>query len=124
MSKYDEALEEILENAGYLDGGKEDYVAPKLIKKAVDKAQKAEILEEALGCPLEVVFKALKQGYIYFVKNDMFFITKKLKLTCYGKETLFVRGKWGFVSETYDCSSTLLLDNYKKTWWLKEDRSE
>lgn len=40
MSEYSEALEEVLENGGYLDNGKDDYKAPRLLKEAIDKAEK------------------------------------------------------------------------------------
>lgn len=40
MNKYEEALNELLENAGYLDDGYDNYKAPKVLKEAIEKAQK------------------------------------------------------------------------------------
>lgn len=67
-------------------------------------------LEEELDCPLEVVFKALKQDYIY---------TKGGR--CSGLELGTFGDKWCIC-----CGLRLQIrvDGYKKTWWLKEDKSE
>ena len=76
----------------------------------VVKLGKLEDLEEQIGCPLEVVFKALKQDYIF---------TKS------GKHSRLEFGTYGdFWSICYGLRTQLRVDGYKKTWWLKEDKSE
>lgn len=67
-------------------------------------------LEEQIGCPLEVVFKALKQDYIY---------TKS------GKHSRLEFGTYGFEwCICYGLRTQLRVVDYKKTWFLKEDKSE
>jgi len=81
-------------------------------------------LEEEIGCPLKVLFKALKNGiykYMYFDINNPvfrhfdeldtdgeFLFFEYLKHDTYGQEE----------------NGDVYLKDYMKTWWLKEDRSE
>ena len=69
-----------------------------------------EDVEEELGCPLEVVFKALKEG-IYQSDGGR----RKYPTIEYNEATK----KFYFTFGTY-CN----VDDYKKTWWLREDKSE
>lgn len=81
----------------------------------VQKLGKLEDLEEQLGCPLEVVLKAVKQGKVW---NGYTWLLC-MKLT-------FVNDYWVLSNGVY----SVLLENYAKdarrcdSWWLKEDRSE
>lgn len=77
---------------------------------AYNKLIKLEDLEEQLGCPLEVVFKALTNG-IYQEDGGR----RKYPLIEYNGATK----KFFFGFGTY-CN----VEDYKKTWWLKEDKSE
>lgn len=77
------------------------------------KYRKIKDIEEQLGCPLDVLFKALKQGYI-FTKFGKRYI-ENINYGCYG-EKLLIR----FSTETIDYHC----EDYKKTWWLKENKSE
>lgn len=117
-----------------------------VIKDALIKAQEQEKenakykqLEEQLGCPLEVLFKALDEGFIcemFVVKHDDYkdypekweqwkkesnnekqWITniKYLNFNLWYKIIYFSKG------DTY---MEVWLEDYKKTWWLKEDKSE
>ena len=98
---------------------------------AVDKLGKLEDLEEELGYSLEFIFKVLKSPKIYIEGmnvrseyDDRFKFNAKTNqyiINPYaidGKKTefLFV-DRWAY---GYD----LRMKDYKKTWWLKEDRSE
>lgn len=77
-------------------------------------------LEEELGCPLDIVFKALKNG-IYTKESEL---DKELDL--YDVRDIDLRGL-GVISKicSYgECDFTRYYTDYKKTWWLKEDRSE
>ena len=85
---------------------------------AVDnKLGKLEDLEEELGCPLEVRCKVVCDSYIYDengIKYEVVYVYK----------------------EHFDCEDPFDNDmgytklcafdwkDYKKTWWLKEDKSE
>ncbi len=102
------------------------------IKQALRKAQKLEKenakykqLEEQLGCPLEVIMKAVTNGLWHITPNNgiVFKDNRDYVITLRGyvdsEPTIMVRkrypdkfdGNWG-------------LEDYKKTWWLKEDKSE
>ena len=78
------------------------------------KLGRLEDLEEQLGCPLEVVFKALINGiYIKNIYGEM--INFKCRIT-YKNEEL----GWYFnIINGY-----VMVKDYKKTWWLKKDKSE
>ena len=77
-----------------------------------NKLAALEDLEEQLGCPLEVLFKALIQeiwyegnkGYLYHMR---------------GNELKFLNG-WCITNELHYANTK----DYKKTWWLREDKSE
>ena len=116
------------------------------IKQALLKAQEQEKenakykqLEEELGCPLEVLFKALNEGFLcekFVIKQDNYKDypekweqwkkeynnelqhignTKYLNLNMWYKIIYFSKG------DTY---MEIWLEDYKKIWWLKEDKSE
>ena len=87
------------------------------------KLKSLEDIEEELGCTLEVVFKALKNGQVIFKhivgleKPKTYLATHKISgLAFNGKNYglwLYDRGFGdGFYVYTKD---------YKNTWWLKED---
>lgn len=70
-------------------------------------------LQNELGCPLDVVFKALKEGIII---NNIY--NEKVNFKCrlvYKNEEL----GWYFniINDGY-----VLLKDYGKTWWLKGDK--
>ena len=71
-------------------------------------------LEEQLGCPLDVVVKALQNGVYYEdVANCMRYMVVDLHFNLDGDFVL-----------SFDYDERLLARNYKKTWWLKKDKSE
>lgn len=78
------------------------------------KLSKLEDLEDELGCPLDVVFKALKEGIII---NNIY--NEKVNFKCrlvYKNEEL----GWYFniINDGY-----VLLKDFSKTWWIG-DKSE
>lgn len=83
---------------------------------AIDKLGKLEDLEEQLGCSLDVVFKALKNGIYRYNKNYEPNFRKE--------KVLYLGNEYGRYYITWLGCWTEYLDNYKKTWWLKADRSE
>jgi len=73
-------------------------------------------LTKKLGCPLGVVFKALKDGI--FCENERgYAINLRVHL-----QFVEANAKYNLLDFNYDF--ILPLEDYKKTWWLKEDRSE
>ena len=94
----------------------EDYIklATKDKQEFINKLGMLEDLEDELGCPLEVVFKALQNGVYYEdVANQMRYMPVDLSFNLEGDFVLY-----------FDGEEYLLARNYKKTWWLKEDKSE
>lgn len=78
--------------------------------EANQKLGKLEDLEEEIGCPLEVVIKALKEG-IYQADGGR----RKYPTIEYNGATK----KFYFAFGTY-CN----VEEYGKEWFLKEDKSE
>ena len=80
------------------------------------KARKYIELTEELGCPLEVVFKALKQMFVFHKEN--------IKIELLG---LHIKSNelylYGFVEDTTK-AVYLYLKDYKKTWWLSETKED
>lgn len=78
------------------------------------KLGKLEDLEEQLGCPLEVVFEALKQGYIYVYDNHYNFdnYTKTKSKITFNNNKFYI----GFAR------LIRRLEDYQKTWWLKGEK--
>lgn len=137
MSKYQKFLDEMVENAYCMNceryGKCEDktcceYLAPRelqiLINRSEDKSddwfvkrnveliqenKNYKLLEEELGCPLEVVFEATTNGIIDFE----------------GKEhTVVFGGYYLFVVENDELICGISLKNYQKTWWIKGEKNE
>lgn len=89
------------------------------IKELVD-------LQEELGCPLESmisVFKAMQQDHIYCdIGNGMYKLHNfRLDYADLADDVYFTRSEYHYVLDD-DCC--IFVKDYKKTWWLKEDRSE
>ena len=80
---------------------------------AVDKLGKLEDLEEQLGCPLEVVVKALEYG-IY--AKDL----PREELSKQFVRLSNVETEWYLINNIM-CVN---LKDYKISFWLKEDKSE
>ena len=82
----------------------------------IDKLGKLEDLEEQLGCSLEVVFKALGHC-IYDEEGNAWYIEHY-----YQEHNVYqlhsVRNFGRIADKKFNTK------DYKKTWWLKEDKSE
>ena len=100
-----------------------------IIEQALIKAQEQEKenaeykqLEEELGCLLKVIRQLFKQDFIYFKypANVQVMKVKVIKRLSYGSNP-----DWYFTC-IYDNLDFIYisLKDYKKTWWLKEDKSE
>ena len=80
---------------------------------AIDKLGKLEDIEEELRCPLDVVFKALKEGIV--LNNGILY---KCKLSYIEKELIFVC--YANITDTTGVN----VKDYQKTWWLKGENDE
>ena len=96
------------------DGNGISVMAQEDVESELDYASKCHNLEEQLGCPLDVVVKALQNGVYYEdVANCMKYMVVDLHCNLEGDFVLY-----------FDDEECLLVRNYKKTWFLKKDKSE
>ena len=118
MEKELEAIQYITKEFQNLITDRDHYsldVYPK-IETLIQYFLKIHQLEDELGCPLDVVFKALKNGI--YIEEGTF--------EKYDVRGIELKGL-GVISNicSYgDCDFTCYYKDYKKTWWLKEDKSE
>lgn len=98
----------------------------KFVKAKLEYADKMKAIEEQLGCPLEVREKALSSfyipGYGYVSNNDDFINLRKHSKGYYLK--VVIHPSKPTPPHFYGYCDIHYLKDYKKTWWLKEDRSE
>lgn len=91
--------------------------------KCIDKLGKLEDLEEQLGCPLEVRCKVVPNTNIYTFGTSM----ETMNVIC-RRQVITISNEGVYIS--YKTASgkerdmALPWSAYKKTWWLKEDKSE
>ncbi len=104
------------------------------ISNIIVKLGKLEDLEDELGCPLEIVLNLIKNSN----KLDEHYHTQDIWFEYEGQVIYgsflrlgFEDNKFVFYVEAnlpnsiYDIETTILyVKDYKKTWWLKEDKSE
>lgn len=116
---------ERLTEKGTLEGSY--FVKQKDKSSSIIKLGILEDIEEGLGCPIEVVFKALKNGIWTYVYYDCEEKENKNKLKHIYPSLYFV-SNFKIDKFMFNCGDngyySVKLKDYKKTWWLKEDRSE
>lgn len=78
----------------------------KPLEEELEYADKCHNLEEQLGCPLEVVERALMNGIYTNVYNGLCIVSRF-------QDVLSVSDDYG-----------VYIKDYKKTWWLKESKEE
>lgn len=93
------------------------------LDKLLTMATSDEELSKQVGCPLEVYVK-LRYNTPIFDESGCWgilnYIDYNEKLKVYYMEVVFFSKKEG----CKNCVRSFLLADYKKTWWLKEDKSE
>lgn len=118
-------------SSAYIDEIPNQFLDKDYVGEAINKLGKLEDLEEELGCPLDFIFKVLKAPKIYiegmnvrseydnkfkFNSKSNNYILNPYAIEGKNPQFLFI-DRWGY---GYD----LRLSDYKKTWFLKKDRSE
>lgn len=105
---------------------------------AIQKLGKLEDLEEQIGCPLEVMFKALEEGIII---NEEGFVNSAYdnkefnaeKDSYYNCLTLYKYENNYYFEDTSspygdpECGNIgcwVKLSDYQKTWWLKGEKDD
>lgn len=133
MSKELEALNKIQHDFGQLKG-QELVKCYETIFNGLKRLEAIDKLEQELGCPLEVVLNLIKNSNQLdksFHTQDIYFEYDGQLLDGSFLRLGFENGKYIFYVHTslpdseYDCETIeLSVKDYKKTWWLKEDKSE
>lgn len=110
--------------------------ATTIMFNSIQKLGKLEDLEEQLGCPLKVVFRALEEGIMFKVKitssstedNFKTEVTEERQYENIGKISLgYANNKYLFIVP-YDIgryenkTMAIKLSDYQKTWWLKGEK--
>lgn len=107
----------------------------KEIQDLLTKANTYDKLSNELGCPLEVVFKAIEDGIVIIGDIDKYgamtlWLDKKPLIALVGEKRDFEEprlikyNEWCLSCESCSYSGCVALKDYGKTWWLKEDRSD
>lgn len=89
------------------------------VGEVINKLGRLEDLEEQLGCPLDVIFKVQKQNKLYYQFFNELQEWNNVKVDI---RKMAIRFNWQPQLNKYACE--IPLSNYKKTWWLKADKSE
>ena len=99
--------------------------------KAIEKLGKLEDLEEELGYSLEFIFKVLKSPKIYIEGmnvrseyDDRFKFNAKANQYIINPYAIDGKKPEFLFVDRWDYGYDLRMKDYKKTWWLKEDKSE
>ena len=102
---------------------------------AIQKLGKLEDIEEELGCPLEVVFKAMTMGILVKNHEDLIEIgysDRRDKYVYFSTEEIYLKNWQSHGIEkttnrfqiTYgdDGEWCVYLEGYQKTWWVKGEK--
>ena len=107
----------LVQELGKYEDLMEKYNIPNIeyLERCIIDHDKYGELTEQLGCPLDVVFKAMTSEIYY----------DTLSGTGIDVQPFLVVNEDGmFVFDTFDETDYIFLNDYKQTWWLKEDKSE
>ena len=84
-------------------------IGKELSSKVISELLEYKNLEEEIGCPLEVVLRAVKQRRIW--NGYTWLLNMRLN---------FINDVWCLSNGVYSVETS----GYQKTWWLKEDKVE
>lgn len=98
-----------------------------------NKLANLEDLEEQLGCPLDVVFKAIEDGIVIigdineYADMTLWLDTKPTTALIgekhdFEEPRLIKFNEWCFSCNSGSYSGCVALKDYGKTWWLKGDK--
>ena len=88
--------------------------------KPIEKLSKLEDIEQELGIPLEVLFKALKKGKVWACENSCWGYSYH-NVVGFNLNEVILQSKFCSYSE---CDWGIDLKNYGKTWWLENPEEE
>lgn len=116
-ARSEEILQKYYQEGITLDSVRELKKENELLK---EQNVKYKNLEEKLGCSLEIAFKALENG-IYTKESELDKELEWFEVRGIEQKGVSVISKFCSYAE---CDFTCYYKDYKKTWWLKEDKSE
>ena len=105
-------LDDSSENYKVRRYGREEWET--LAQNAINKLGRLEDIEEELGCPLVVVFKALKDGIVDIENHEH----RHIHLRDNGTSNC----PKGWIFHTFHFTYEFSLSDYQKTWWLKGEK--
>ena len=96
-------------------------VGKTIISKALTELKEYKKLEQELGCPLEILIKAQTEGFFGQVDDKIvhYDTTYNFVVIDFRLNKLQCAIKRDFTDVI-----TFFTFDYKKTWWLREDKSE
>jgi hypothetical protein len=89
-------------------------------KQCVEKLGKLEDIEQELGIPLEVLFKALKKGKVWACENSLWGYSYH-NVVGFNLNEVILQSK---VCSYSDCDWDIDLKDYGKTWALTKEELE
>ena len=94
-------------------------------KLGCQKLGKFEDLEEQLGYPIEIVFKLAQQGEFYYEQDGELHLIVAFDIELRNNNIYFDENWIDHDIELGDFGTIALpLKDYKKTWFLRRDKSE
>jgi hypothetical protein len=96
------------------------YLASADINDITNKLGKLEDIEEELGIPLEVLFKALKKGKVWACENSLWGYSYH-NVVRFNLNEVILQSK---VCSYSDCDWDIDLKDYGKTWALTSEELE
>lgn len=106
-----------------------------IFNKIYRKLSQLEDIEEELGCPLDIVFKAIENGIVIIGDIDEYgcmtlWLNTKPKEALIGEKRYFEEPRlikfndWCFSCDSGSYSGCVSLKDYKKTWALTREELE
>lgn len=103
------------ENESYRFDNSDEY--KEIYNRVDDKSRIIDYMEKDLNCPLDILFKAIKQEKIGWHEQWC----KIFIVSIYEEST---RPYIEVICKDYNYHRLAFINEYKKSWWLKEDKSE
>ena len=117
----------LVENGGYYEPDNSNYL------DITDKLGKLEDIEDEIGCPLDVVFKALLNGIYckhevgernYWSGTELHISGNHEALVVYENNVYWVTKNGERIKQERTVYKRFEFKDYKKTWWLSSDKEE
>ena len=128
MSKYQEALKRLKTNEYLTSREQRQYY--NLLQELVDKEKIYDELTNELGCPLEMVLKALLNGIYciheigernYYSGTELNISGNHEALVVYENNVYWITRNGERIKQQRTIYKRFEFKDYKQTWWLRSD---